>query len=442
MNGSRSKRQQHRISSGVRRRSFLLGGMGAALWLPFLASRKSRAAQTIPEGLNFLILTWPIGIDGAWQPTSSNGSLTMHPTLAPLQPFADRMLFIDGLDTLVQNNVNAHNEGTVSLYTGSTNFASFTALSRLPSIDQIIADQIGDVTPYRSIHLGCLTNTPTSINTPFLHYKGDGQALAATDDPNILYGDLLQLTMGAESPELAELRARRKSVIDFLGEELAAVRSQVSRDDLLKIDEHVEGVRALEKQIADLECGTPPPPEVDSAQVLNNENFEAVFSAQTQLMALALQCGMTRVATLQLSNSDSRFDLVDATDTCHYAAHFGSDPEDPLRYSKYFMERVADVLATLDATPVDGETSLLDNTVVLMSSEMAHPSHAPDSLPFFIAGGTTHEFFKRGQMVDASGSIHTRALTSVVHAFGVEVESVGESSDPASKGSLDDIVRA
>ena len=85
------------------RRAFLRGG-GLALplpWLPSLFSRAFAAESTTAPPLRSAFLHFP---NGAWMPdwTPADGtSLGLSPSLRPLQPFAENITVVSGLDRTV-----------------------------------------------------------------------------------------------------------------------------------------------------------------------------------------------------------------------------------------------------------------------------------------------------------------------------------------------------
>lgn len=68
---------------------------------------------------------------------------------------------------------------------------------------------------------------------------------------------------------------------------------------------------------------------------------------------------------------------------------------------------------------------MLDTTVVLWAQELGDGRmHTCESVPWVIAG-TGGGFFRSGRALDLAGATHDGVLTSVAHAFGLELESFG-----------------
>jgi hypothetical protein len=402
---------------------FLRGGLGGA------------APGVIP---NLLVVTWPDGLETGWQPKGSGTAYEFVDVLAPLNPFRSKMIVINGLKGGCSNLILQHSEGPYSLWTGAKP-KGFEDISPIPSIDQIVAAKIGGGTPYRSLHFGTQSNRPSAICKPYTHFAGPKQPIPAEDDPNAMY-KLLFGGMALPAGGAERLRAERKSVLDFVTGRLGALRTQVSATDRVKLDKHEEAVRAMERGLDGVNktCGTGMiSPLMTKAAAMADQNFPAVIKLQTDLAVTALQCGATKVATLQISNTDSQVKIpgVSTTRTVHDAMHGGTTPE-RVDINRFFAKQLAYVLERMQAVDVGGGRTLLDNTLVVMGTEMAVGGHWNDPVPFFLAGAGGTDL-KMGRYVNlANKPQHTKLLTSVVRAMGVDVQTVGEFTASDATGEL------
>jgi hypothetical protein len=118
---------------------------------------------------------------------------------------------------------------------------------------------------------------------------------------------------------------------------------------------------------------------------------------------MALQCDVTRVVTYMMDHSRSEMTyswvpkyefpvgaaVVDTGDTCgnyHASQHGSPRGADFASICHWHMANVADLAAKLDAIP-EGEGTVLDNSIVLFTSDMHHGDHAAWDLPVAIFGG-------------------------------------------------------
>ena len=113
--------------------------------------------------------------------------------------------------------------------------------------------------------------------------------------------------MGAEDPEIKKLMNKRKSLLDYVGKNLEAFKSRLGGEDKIAIEAHHTSVRDLEKQ---LQSGGSAPVGAGCSPVkgtmLNMGDrlqYPNILKAQMNLAIQGIKCGVTRVATLQLSDS-------------------------------------------------------------------------------------------------------------------------------------------
>ena len=134
-----------------------------------------------------------------------------------------------------------------------------------------------------------------------MSYAGPNQPVAPVDDPYRMFERLY-----GESKN----RERLASVLDELGEDFQRIRSLVSRDDRQLLDEHLDMVRSIEKELqtdlaekqqrSDLGHSVPQlPPNVEDV----NDNIPEICRMQIELLVSSLAADMARVATFQITNS-------------------------------------------------------------------------------------------------------------------------------------------
>lgn len=427
----------------VTRRQWIKGAGALAAFAPFSRSVPARAQASTPSGLkNLVVVTWPEGLELDWSVLGESGSnYVLPPILASLEAHRDQLLLTHGFRGSSENVILLHSENTLGLWTGATvkGGQGLQELSTHPSIDQVVAERIGMDTPYPSLHFGAQTNIESFISTPYLHYSGRFQPIPAEDDPSAMFGKIFQTS---EDPAtLAAARARKQSVLDFVNTQLTSLAPGLASDDRIKLEKHSEGIRTLERTLDSLgesTCTTSDAPPLTKEAALLDENFPEVIRIQTELMARALECGLTRVATLQMTNTDSQTLIPGLTTnrTVHSAQHNGT-AADRIAIGTFFVERLADVLDTLRSIETSPGTTLLDETLVVFGSEMSVGTHGFVPIPYMLAGGGS--YFKWGQYIKLPETQrHTRLLTSVVHAMGAtDIDTFGEFSGPDAEGPAD-----
>ena len=104
----------------------------------------------------------------------------------------------------------------------------------------------------------------------------------------------------------------------------------------------------------------------------------------------------------------------------------------------WFFERLAGLVKDLASAP-EGNGSVLDNTCILVCNDMNEGSnHWVKSIPYFIIGGCGG-FFKQGQALSLPSAVpNNQLLTSVCHAMGLQIATVGANYG----GDLDSVLKA
>lgn len=432
------------IAKNLSRRSLIRGLSATALAAPHLltGTKAARAAGLPPR--NLVLLTWPDGLEDGWHPSGDELHFKLNARLAPLEPFRQKLMILGGLKSGISAELDAHNQGPLTLWTGSRP-AALKNLSSLASVDETVARVIGQQSPFRSLHFG--VQTSVNSGTPgHLHYAGPNQPIPSEDHPASVFDQVFGKLPGQDPAAIARLRRRRGSVLDFLKGQIAVVRQEVGATDRPKLDQHLAGIETIEKGLAALQqvqCKVPARSEVTRAAALQDANFPAVCDLQTGLLVLALQCGVTRVATLRLSNTDGQVRIPGVNEgyVLHTVMHERPVVE-RIRINDFFVARVAKLLQSLEDVALGDGRTLLDETLVVCSSEMAVGNHKNGPMPFFIAGGGGGHIALNRWVHLANAPRHTRLLTSILQAMGVpNVASVGEFTEPDSVGPLEEVRR-
>jgi hypothetical protein len=113
------------------------------------------------------------------------------------------------------------------------------------------------------------------------------------------------------------------------------------------------------------------------------------------VMVLGLQCNATRVITYMLGNGGdgaiNGFPWLGISDHHHAIAHHQNQQvnfDKLMKVNLWEVEQLAYLLGKLDAIDEGGAT-LLDNTLVMYSSEISDGNrHNHDDLPVLLAGGS------------------------------------------------------
>ncbi len=423
----------------MNRRQFLRSGSGALLALPLLHGT-GHAQQQWPQRL--LIFFTPNGTNPeTWFPPEGSTELDWAPgrVLAPLIPHQQRLILTSGIN-LRSGDVGPgepHQKGMGAVLTGAHlepgNFVggdgSLAGWGNGRSVDQRIADHIGEGTRVRSLELGVRVNGAEVRHR--INYAGPENPLPPIEQPveafRRLFGEA-----DAGAAELARLRVERRSVLDAVYEQFRVLRTRVGRVDRERLDAHAALVRDLEARLRVPTAEACAEPDLPLAINAADEREMARATALQIDMAIgALACDQTRVITLQMSSgaNNIRFPHLNSNSDDHVLSHAG--PSDQRRRSEWatrqgwYAEQFAGILSRLEAIP-EGEGTLLDHTVILWCSELAQGStHSHDNMPFLLAGGAP---LRTGRYLRFDERNHNDLLLTLLHAFGIEEDSYGDAN--------------
>lgn len=401
-------------------RRALLGGGGATVALPFLASLVPRHAQAATMPKRFLAYFCPNGFIGdSFFPTGDGRTFTLSPTLKALEPFKESLLIPMGLDNLVTRTQTGgnHAPGVAGFLTCSK--AKVTAGADIEvavSIDQMIASKITAGTPglrYPSLQFG-MNDAASPVDCDFgyscaytsgVSYSAPKTQLPKVTRPWLAFDRIFAGSDGmATQTEADRRRKQRTSVLDYVLSREASLTNRLSAADRRKLDQYFTSVRDLEKQVQAMDpgaggamkCMAPARPvEQDKGW-----DYQARVRLMLDLMVKAFECDVTRVQTWMLGNgfSNTAYSFLgigtpgfNPDSQHHILSHHDNDAGKvgSLRKIDAFqMEQFAYLLKGL-ATARDAEdgTTLLDNTVVYMSSDVHDGNvHGLDNCRVIVAG--------------------------------------------------------
>jgi hypothetical protein len=467
------------LRAQISRRSMLKGLGASALLAPFLRASlpRSRAEAQAPametEYDNLLIVDWPCGLEPGWTPvgTGSGYQLTdkgpgttqfgVESQLTDLiAAHREKLLLVTGAQALIENDVFAHSQGPCSMWTGSTGGKGAQALSKLTSIEQKIRDKLCANLPVKSIHASTLALTrpgaPSTISLPFYHWSAPETGIEPVDDPGVLYADLAPLlaTASGSAGPLAgaadvmamqdQMLREKKSVIDFVSSELASVKNRVSSDDAIRLDQHLTRVRDLEQRLfagggsaggggSMCSPGMPPDSALTGMGAKLAANGPALVKAQAEIIGLAFKCGLTKVATLQLGETDCLYQVPyeGADYVLHAAAHNMGNSNDPITRwvsSRYMADMVSQIIGVFAGMDVGEGKSMLDRTLIVATSEMSIQEHVTKNIPFIITGGSAG-YFRKGEHIALNPEYRiSKIALNLLEYFGFDDQTLGEAA--------------
>lgn len=374
-----------------------LGGGAAIVGLPLLEIFAGRAARAscdtgFPRRLGFFL--WGNGnLPEHWTPLGEGTAdeWALSEQLAALALVKHKLAVVSGYSVKV-DNISPHWSGACGLLTGRALVGDDDDWQVAgPTLDQVVAQAVGGDTLYRSMQLGIATDEVFSFSDATTQNYGE-------TDPYTLYQRLFGDTFvepgkgGTVSPTLGY----RRSALDAVMDDIAAMQGVLGAADRARLEQHLDGVRQLELRLARLQedppdyesCSRPDAPEGSYPDIDGRPQLSEKSRAMAHLLAMALACDQTRVFTFQFSRALDNSLYGDATDGHHSLTHDEPDDQPTVHaITLAIMDELAYLLETLDAVP-EGEGTLLDNSIVLATSETSEgKTHSLDEMPIVIAGG-------------------------------------------------------
>lgn len=439
------------MSELINRRT-ILRGMGTALALPLLEGMlplTALAQSAKPQAKRMAFLFVPNGMHMSdWTPTTEGANFELPYLMEPLKNVKDSLTVLTGL---MQDKARANGDGpgdharsAAAWLTGCQPRKTSGANIRAGvSIDQIAARTLGKQTKFSSLELGCerggmagdCDSGYSCAYSSSIAWRGEATPVAKEVDPRLVFERLF----GTSDPnESKESRARRslynQSILDFVAEDASRLKRRLGRQDQRKLDEYFAGVRDIEQRLAWQEraskdallSGLKIPAGVP-------KDYDEHIRLMGDMMVLAFQADLTRVATFMLANEGSNrsYQKIAISEGHHELSHHGRVAEKQAKIraiNRFHTEQLAYILEKMQSIK-EGDKTLLDNSLVLYGAGISDGDrHNHDDLPLLLAG--------RGGGTDPTGrhlrfpreTPMTNLFLSMLDRSGVRIDKLGDST--------------
>ncbi len=436
------------------RRRFIQGIGGATLTLPWLESLNGASAvKPMPRRMAHFYV--PIGVvrrgffPGESDHIIPKGNLgnvmaslgkqdphfsvkpldELTPTMRPLDSVKDKINLITGLDRTFQIGTDVHAQ-CASCYLSSAMPYSIkkSAWPLDRTLDHIVADSIGTETPFPTLEFSCNTHRDNKESIYFdnISWYGTGHLAPSIRSPQKMYQRLFS---NSETNRFRE-------VTDLVLEDAQSLSKKLAYADQQKFQEFFDSIRTIEKQMGRLQKM-----QSELAQVEMEKPTEAYLPRgefirlMGDLMVVALQTGLTRVATFMVGperwDTPYMFDgLFDKPRSHHGMSHNQTKMiDDLLRVDQFHMEQFAYLIQRMDGIQESNGTSLLDNTLFTYGSGLGDGStHQYNDLPIIVAGSGGGKF-KTGQHVNMpEGTPLANLWLTQARGMGLKMDRFSDSS--------------
>ncbi|MEM9460058.1 MAG: DUF1552 domain-containing protein [Myxococcota bacterium] len=440
------------------RRTFLRGGAGIAIALPWLEIMDPLSvahAQAADDDLAYVVAMTGTSLVAGGD-FGSPGPLVLPPAFTDFEDLRPYVSFVSGLEVPeggsssnpVAGGVNeGANHGTmlVPMITGHRHVGARLDKPNPEgaSSDEYVADQIGHSTPFRSLHLRVQASNYGRGAHGEMSVRADGGRNSPISSPRSAYNTLFQ---GSSPTAPSDDLARGRSVLDVVLGRIHRLESELPSWDRERLQRHFDEIRELEKRLEGIPEGTcevpgdpgedPPISTLDLDDCANGNsacqsgwsNEDLRGDVMSTMLATALACRQTRVATYMigwLSSYISMGPLFDvawnAHDVTHgpFAAAVGASKANQVRLGmcRWFAGHFAELLTKLRDLP-EGDGNVLDRTVAVLLWEHGTRAHDRRDLTLTIAGAPDR--LVHDQHIDGGGQHPSRVLQTAMAAVGVE----------------------
>jgi Protein of unknown function (DUF1552) len=436
-------------------RRTVLRGLGVSVALPLLEAMRPAPliAQPADHGrpsppLRMAFLYVPNGVHMRdWVPRSDGADFELPAILEPLAAVKDDLLVLSGLTLnparALGDGGGDHARAMASFLTGrhprKTDGADLKAGI---SVDQLAAQRIGRATRLPSLEIGCeggksageCDHGYSCAYQSNLSWRSETTAVAKEINPRLVFDRLFGSPSQTNGQEDIARRARQnKSILDFVGADAKDLERALGAADRPKLDEYLTGVRELEERIA----RGRPTLDVGATKYPRPLGIPADYQEHVRLMGdllvLAFQCDLTRVATFVFANDGSNrsYRTAGIADGHHDLSHHGGDTAKQAKIkaiNRFHIVQLAYILGKLKNIP-DGDGTLLDHCAIVYGSGISDGNlHSHDDLPIVLAGkgnGT----IKPGRHVRYPRETPlTNLYVSLLDRMGVNVDDFGDST--------------
>lgn len=398
-----------------------------------LPSLEIMAAPFKPKAppLRSVFIFVPGGVNhDEWLPKTEGADYKPGKTLAALAPVREHVLVLSGLNARHgEVGANGHPLGTAPwLSSAPINDKDRGGYCTDISVDQLIANHVGQDTRLPSLELGCDSDSRNMHETN-ISWRGSASPMGKEFNPRDIYNRLF-----------ADPRADtyRISILDAVREDARRFSRQLGGVDKEKMDEYFESVRSIERRIefaASHQLDAPPEMKLPAGVPPNYLEHARLL---TDLLVLALRTDTTRVATFMLNNEPGRasWNEIGVKENHHGLAHLdprteeGRDKLDKLqRIDQAYVEIFVRMLQQLAALPEDGGT-VLDHCQIVYGSGLTWGRlHNREDIPLLLAGGGNGTI-RGGRHVRYRGEAFADLHLAMLRNAGVQIERTADSKTP------------
>jgi hypothetical protein len=432
------KNSAHRMT-----RRAILRGAGCTMALPWLQSLDAFADTPAPSAFpkRFGVVFLGCGVnEDHWSAEGSGADMKLSKTLQPLEPLKQKINVIEGLFVKALTGQGIHPGQTGSLLSGA-HISKGAIIHSGISVDQMIANRVGDDTPQSSIVLACdqpMTGYHESnfslAYSSHISWQSPDSPVPVEVYPSLAWDNLFDNRAGMQNV----------SILDRVKDRTEQLTRKVSSVDKSKLDEYLTSVREVEKRVEGTRKNKD---QADDAAKAKNtvastmdrpanglpEDLREHARLMSDIIAIAFQTNKTRVASLIISRDLSAmyYPFLDVKEGHHAASH-NNNSDGYERIARFHVSQYAYLASKLDSMK-EGDGTVLDNTCLMFLSNLwIGRKHDNFRLPLVLAGGLggTLETGRTLSYLDAG--VDNRKMCSLylslMDRFNIKLDNFGDAT--------------
>jgi hypothetical protein len=370
-----------------------------------------------------------------WTPSGSGDNFKLSQILASLEPHKKYVTSFGNLE-------NAASAGSVHTLNPATWLSATRPETGGPrahmatTLDQVMAKVISQDTPLPSLELASESTVQQAAGSggsyTTLSFRDAESPLPMEYNPRKVFLQLFG--EGDTAQERASISHQTSSILDLIMDRTKKLQGELGSGDRATLDNYLDSVREIERRAQKAGQSNLSSIKIPEAPVGELEDFAEQVKLMFDLLALAYQADLTRVATyIMVSEGTNRtYNHIGVPDAFHPVSHHANDIErinKLVKIQTWHVEKFAEFITKLAATP-DGQGSLLDHSIFMYGSNMSNSDlHNNYPEPNIVVGGGNGKMKLGGQhlLLPERTPIANLHLT-LLQKVGVERDTFGDST--------------